>query len=201
MKKTTIIAILALILLLVLSSCIKEESSSNNTKTILNTATDIASEESNSLDELTSEIPTINSTNEWRVYLGTLYSPTNEEFDVFSPLILASYENRCLVIDEYRQILLVDNQNGSVVSLSDSQLVINYTVADDTIYWYNYQQEVWSSDQQSDDYTAKLFCENAIGVSPFTDENEGAIVEADRANRVGYGGMPIYSPFSEFLGK
>ena len=84
--------------------------------------------------------------------------------------------------------------NGELVSLSEEQTVIDYTVAYDTIYWLNLNSDVWCSNWQDSKVDSKLFCKDAIDVSPFTDEGEGAIVTPERANWDAYG-LPVYSPY------
>jgi hypothetical protein len=61
----------------------------------------------------------------------------------------------------------------------------------------NMDREVWAANWTEDDCTVELFCKDAIAVSPFTDEAEGAVVAPERANWSGYGGIPIYSPYGE----
>lgn len=137
---------------------------------------------------------------EWEDHLqGVLVSPSGSWFSLGNPYcrILSSDENRCLIWSDFdhSSIWLADATDGSLNCLSGDQLVVDFQVAYDTIYWLNTNREVWSSDWQSDDYTSKLFVEDAIGVSHHTDECEGAIVDPERANWKGYGGLPYYSPY------
>lgn len=133
----------------------------------------------------------------WEIDWEVLRGPN--DLVVESPLmgeqILCYNENRCIIMDTYEMsIWLVDN-SGEFRCISGNQKVIDYTVAYDTLYWFNLEKEVWAFSWEEEE-TAKLFCEDAIAVSPFTDECEGAIVEPERANiDYGYGGLPIYSPY------
>lgn len=110
--------------------------------------------------------------------------------------ILKEHNDRCLIQVGYDQQIWLCDQNVGLVKLSGDQQVLDYTVAYDTIYWFNLDRDVWAVDwyESSEPY---LFCEDAIAVSHHTDEAEGAVVTWDRAN-IDYGyGLPIYSPYGE----
>lgn len=121
----------------------------------------------------------------------------SHDFETYDYLIVSYDENRCILMSyQQRSLWLADATTGETICLSGDQKVIDYTLAYDTLYWFNPDREVWASSWQSLDYSAKLFCEDAIAVSPFTDECEGAIVSPERANiDYGYGGLSIYSPY------
>lgn len=140
-----------------------------------------------------------------------LYSPSGNRVNLvdkfpkiadqisYSKLLVDNYDQRSILMIGYNTLVLAEEAEDeiNIISLSSDSKVISYTIAYDTIYWYNLNREVWSSDWISYNPNAKLFCEDAIEVSPFTDECEGAIVSEDKANRIGPGGIPIYSPYPE----
>lgn len=125
-----------------------------------------------------------------------IVAPNGNRFKVPGSLgygfIVETHNDRCLMaIGRTRELWLCTQESG-FTKLSGEQLVINWTVAYDTIYWFNLDKEVWAVDWWSND-EPYLFCEDAIGVSPHADEGEGAVVEWERANNTWYG-IPIYSP-------
>lgn len=129
-------------------------------------------------------------------YPEVLYGPNFEqELGGYGWRVMGYDAVRCLVFNHYENtVYLADAETGSFAPLSGDQVVVDYTVAYDTVYWYNLNREVWCSDWESEEYAARLYCEDAIAVSPHTDECEGAVVTPDRANWEGYG-LPIYSPY------
>lgn len=134
-----------------------------------------------------------------------LFGPDGSKWEIHH-----AYGNDVVEYNDTRCILRLENHpDGGPVSLwaaqvgreelfllSADQYVIDYTVAYDTLYWYNTNREVWSCPWEDDTPRASLYCEDALGVSPYTDEGEGAIVSPDRANWDGYG-LPIYSPYGK----
>lgn len=133
---------------------------------------------------------------EWKDEFDEIIAPNGNRFKVPGSLgygfIVETHNDRCLMaIGRTRELWLCTQESG-FTKLSGEQLVINWTVAYDTIYWFNLDKEVWAVDwwTNAEPY---LFCEDAIGVSPHADEGEGAVVEWERANNTWYG-IPIYSP-------
>ena len=135
-----------------------------------------------------------------------LYGPEGAKWKIGS-----DYGNHVVGYNDTRCILRLENHpDGGKVSLwlaqlgkeglyrllSSDQWVIDYTLAYDTLYWYNTNREVWACSWQDQEPQPSLYCEEALGVSPYTDEGEGAIVSPDRANWDGYG-LPIYSPYGK----
>lgn len=118
------------------------------------------------------------------------------EMDSFSVEIVCYNEDCCILFDYSERDLYKVSVDGNKIKLSEGQKVIDFTVAYDTIYWFNLDREVWSISWAEED-SATLYCEDAIAVSPFTDECEGAVVLPERANWVGYGDLPIYSPYGK----
>ena len=195
MRKLT--AILLVIIAFSLTACANETTTTTeeSTNTVTTTQEVEVSEESSEVKEW-----------EWTDYTEIeLVSPSGEKFR-FPSLDDGRYEHRkiiyhnddrCLIMSDYNSIWLANAEEDTLVCLSEDQVVLDYTVAYDTIYWFNMDREVWASAWESADTNAVLFCEAAIAVSPFTDEAEGAVVEPERANWDGYGGIPIYSPYGE----
>lgn len=198
MKRFT--AISSLILVLALCAC-------TNTTHVEETGTSFTEDQQAIVDTLQQpEVPEsvnldiIEEEETWILNLfGELTGPNgfSHDLEAFDYSIVSYDENRCILMSRYqRSLLLADANTGAIICLSGDQKVIDYTVAYDTLYWFNLDREVWASSWQSLDYSAKLFCEDAIAVSPFTDECEGAIVAPERANiDYGYGDLPIYSPY------
>lgn len=205
MKKTaSIIMVVVLTLVLVLTGC--------NSTCDDKVSTDSSTVDKAEIDDmaLTSSEETASSEEEltWKWTDWTekeLLSPEgikfkfpakgNEEY-LYNEIIYYD-ETRCLICSGPNSIWIANTVDESLVCLSGDQVVVDYNVAYDTLYWYNLQREVWCVSWQSEHPTAELFCEDAIGVSPFTDEAEGAIVSPEKANWDGYGGLPIYSPYGE----
>ena len=196
MKKITAI-ILGIALFLMLTSCTQNATTPEETTTTTTTTQEV------DLNEETSEVEIKDW--EWTDYNDEeLVSPEGIKFKFPSlngrygyRYIIKGNDDRCLIMSGPNSIWLANAEDGTLVCLSEDQVVVDYTVAYDTIYWFNMDREVWSSAWQSDDCTAELFCKDAIAVSPFTDEAEGAVVDPERANWDGYGGIPIYSPYGE----
>lgn len=127
----------------------------------------------------------------------TLIAPNGNTYTVDSWLymgsILSTTKTRCLLgVNE--DIWLCD-QNTGLTNLTEGHLVVDYTIAYNTLYWYNLEREVWAVNwnRSNEPY---LFCEDAIGVSPYTDEGQGAVVTPDRAN-CDWTKLPIYSLYGE----
>jgi len=140
------------------------------------------------------------SSGEWTLNsYGEITAPNGFSYNLerYDYYIIADDLNRCLLMSgSMRSIVLVNSITKDVVFLSGDQKIIDYTVAYDTLYWFNLNRDVWCVNWQSDDLTTELFCEDAIAVSPFTDECQGAIVSPEKANiDYGYGDLPIYSPY------
>lgn len=132
----------------------------------------------------------------WKERLDVLTAPNGNTFNLSTGWMITQYQGRCLVLMKSgRELWLCDQETG-FTKLSGEQLVVDYTVAYDRIYWFNLDREVWVVDWHESS-EAKLFCEDAIAVSPHIDEAQGAVVTWDRANwDYGYG-LPIYSPYGE----
>ena len=133
----------------------------------------------------------------WEAWIDYVIAPNGNRFDLPDyGWTIHEKGGRCLLLlNGGREMWLCDQEEG-LTKLSGDQLVINYTVAYDTVYWFNLDREVWAVDWY-ESTEAYLFCEDAIAVSPHSDEAEGAVVTPDRANiDFGYG-LPIYSPYGE----
>ena len=133
----------------------------------------------------------------WQEWGSEIIAPNGNIFELPEyGWVIAEYEDRCLMLLANRRELWLCDQETGFTKLSGDQLVIDYTVAYDTVYWFNLEREVWAVDWYTST-EARLFCEDAVAVSPHTDEAEGAVVTWDRAN-IDYGyGLPIYSPYGE----
>ena len=82
----------------------------------------------------------------------------------------AEYGDRVLFLcNNSREVWLCTTDEG-FTKLSGEQLVIDYTVAYDTVYWFTLEREVWAVDWYSST-EAYLFCEDAIAVSLYSDES------------------------------
>lgn len=189
MKKLTAILALVLALIFVFCSC-----GDNSTTPAETTTTFTYSSEDTPIEPFEEEAWAMHALDSRLLIAANGFQ---HEFDSYGNAIVYYDENRCIVMSHYdRSLWLADANSKEVICISGEQKVIDYTVAYDTLYWFNLEREVWSCSWQSLDCTAKLFCEDAIAVSPFTDECEGAIVPPERANiDFGYGGLPIYSPY------
>lgn len=175
-------------------------SASNGTTTAdetKTTATEVAT-------EATIEPTTEEALKEWNLdWDNILTSPNGSQYDIeedgrVSYSYIMDYDpNRCLLMVGSTSVWLAEETNEGITlnKLSNDELVVDYTVAYDTVYWYTVNRNVWASNWQSKDTKAYLYYENAVGVSPFTDECEGAVVSEEEANWEGYGGLPIYSPY------
>lgn len=132
---------------------------------------------------------------DWKDEFDEIIAPNGNRFKVPGyGFIVDTYKDRCLmVIGSKRELWLCTAENG-FTKLSSDQLIINWTVAYDTVYWFNLDQDVWAVDWW---YNAEayLYCEDAIAVSPYTDEAEGAIVDRERPHWECYG-LPIYDPYA-----
>ena len=132
----------------------------------------------------------------WTDAYDEIVAPNGNRFKVPGlpgySFIIDTYKGRCLMSVGSKRELWLCTQESGFIKLSGDQLVINWTVAYDTIYWFNMDQDVWAVDWWESD-EAYLFCEDAIAVSPHADEGEGAVVDWERANNTWYG-VPIYSP-------
>ena len=171
-------------------------SASNGTTT---TATEVAT-------EATIEPTTEEALKEWNLdWDNILTSPNGSQYEIEEDgrasysYIMDYDESRCLLMVGPSSVWLAEQTKSGITleKLSNQELVVDYTVAYDTVYWYTVNRNVYASHWQADDATAYLFYENAVGVSPFTDECEGAVVSEEEANWEGYGGLPIYSPYGE----
>jgi len=142
-------------------------------------------------------VPIENVKPKWEEGSNEIIAPNGNRFEMPNyGWMIVQEGGRCLMLlNNCREIWLCDQEIG-FTKLSGDQLVVNYTVADDAVYWFNLDREVWAVDRYSGT-EAYLFCEDAIAVSPHTDEAQGAVVTWDRAN-IDYGyGLPIYSPYGE----
>lgn len=153
----------------------------------------VSSEETSSLELIVEETVSEEENLGWEEFLHELRAPNGNVFKMPAyGYIIDQHADRCLIKFD-TEIWLCD-QNVGLKKLTGDQIVINYTVAYDTIYWFNLDKDVWAVDWYRSD-EAYLFCEDAIAVSPHIDEAEGAVVEWERAN-IDYGyGLPIYSPY------
>lgn len=196
MKKITAIIILVAVFATFLTGCSasKEETTEPTTA-----ATEVATEPATGT--ITEE-----TTDEWTLdWDNILTSPNGSQYEIEEDgrvpysYIMDNDPNRCLLMVGPTSIWLAEQTDEEIIleKLSNDELVVDYTVAYDTVYWYTVNRNVWKSDWQSDDTTAYLFYEDAVAVSPFTDEGEGAVVSEEEANWEGYGGLPIYSPYGE----
>ena len=203
MKKFTTMAISILLILgLVagLCSCSKT-SSKEDTK---NTTTITATEETTiSSTTMPSEETTISEPrNTWEITFDGLVGPKNfiKEFEYpFHYTIIDYNDQACLILDIYtREVWLADLERNAYECISGDQKIINYTVTATHVYWFNYNKEVWVVDMYEGNHKPSLFCKNAIGVSPYTDEWQGAIVAPENSNynsdRLQF---PLYSPYGD----
>ena len=136
-----------------------------------------------------------NIESEWTCTWSEAVAPNGNKFQTPGGFawMVAQYDGRTLWIKD-TALWMCDQETG-FTKLSGEQQVINYTVAYDTVYWFNLDREVWAVDWYTST-EAYLFCEDAIAVSPYTDEAEGAVVTPERANWESYG-LPIYSPYGK----
>ena len=82
---------------------------------------------------------------------------------------------------------------AKIVTISEE--AVDAHVAYDTLYWMDRKHDVYSCHWYEDEIESQLFFENAIAVSPYSDESQGAIVEKKFKNWGGYGYENIYSPY------
>lgn len=82
--------------------------------------------------------------------------------------------------------------------------VVDYKVAYDTLYFMDSHDAgknnrdgnlVWQLNWLDPEPKISVYCGNAYGVSPHTDEAEGALVSYSQANYSAYGRNDIYSPY------
>lgn len=187
-------AVLAMVLMFTLALCACATPEGVDETTLPTTSADETVSEETILEETTPEEEKVL----WDIYLfKELIAPNGVTFELADYGSIIRYdETRCLLKLGCNSIWLADCVAQECICLSGEQIVINYTVAYDTIYWFNLDSDVWASNWLSLDPSAKLFCEDAIAVSPFTDESRGAVVDPERANWNAYD-LPIYSPYGE----
>jgi len=109
------------------------------------------------------------------------------------------------------EFLWVDEHNGFLIKTYDNQIIfvgaddtvetistkaVDANVAYDTLY-YMEGNTVYSLLWTEEGATPKIFFEGAYGVSPHSDESEGALVPYEEANYNAYGYSNIYSPYGK----
>lgn len=144
-----------------------------------------------------------NGSTEYKIFL---FGPEGAKWEIgyqYGNQIVEYNDNRCILRIENPQdegprvsLWVANVGQKNLYRLTGEQWVLDYTVAYDTLYWYNTNREVWACSWEQETLKPSLYCEDALGVSPYTDEGEGAIVSPDRANWDGYG-LPIYSPYGK----
>lgn len=192
MKKLTALVILSLIISIVFCSC-------RNTKVsteVEETTTAITTETTHEKETLTTESELWEIT--WDDDINNVLVGPNVTIllETYNFKIVTYNESCCILFDFLDRSFWKASTNETFYKISGDQKVLDYNVAYDTLYWFNLSSEVWEMDWSSES-EASLYCEDAIAVSPFDDENEGAIVSPERANWDGYGGLPIYSPYGD----
>lgn len=191
MKKTALALILIIIIGALFSACGNKTTTSEATETTTTSST----ESTTIIIETEKKEPAEMWEIDWD---DTILGPNGFEYELPDGWFekVCYDETCCILLEGYERELYKLTTDGKFIKLSEKQKVIDYTVAYDTLYWFNLDSEVWSLSWAHED-VAKLYCEDAIAVSPFADECEGAVVSPERANWFGYGDLPIYSPYGE----
>ena len=141
----------------------------------------------------TTETNTITETQNWVVEYDKIIAPNGKNWILTDGAKVIGETEESIVILTYNTLELYVGNNNELIHIDTESPVINYTFAHfNKLYWFNLKKEVWVLDLQTLEY--EMFCENAIAVSPYIDEAQGAIVEEERANCTEYG-LPIYSPY------
>lgn len=176
------------------------ESPTPATTTVATTATTTTTTETTTTEETTTT--TIETDPSWVAYDhdNGVMSPSGRWFQLdMEPTFIYPHEELALFKSGFK-LYVADDSNGRLYLVSpEDQVVLAYTVAHDTVYWYTLDREVWACDWWTST-EAYLFYEDAVGVSPFQDEGEGAIVSPGEENLSfcweAYG-LPIYSPYGD----
>lgn len=185
MKKTATILIIMTLIATFLCGC----GTSDGTETQA-TATEVAT-----------EVKTEETQNVWTLECGVLISPKGHQYDIEgidynTPKLKDEYQDRAIIQNGTTLWLAEDSQQGiTLTKFSNDEKVLDVTVAHDTVYWYTTERNVWCYDWREQELSAEptLFYKNAIGVSPHTDEGEGAVVTKEEANAELYG-LYLYCP-------
>lgn len=192
---------------LLCTACAEDTATSESpvvTTTVVTTAatTTEATTTATTAETTTAETTTTTSEPSWVAYDhdNGVMSPSGRWFQLdMEPTFIYPHGELALFKSGF-ELYVADDSNGRLYIISpEEQMVLAYTVSYDTVYWYTLDREVWACDWWTST-EAYLFYEDAVGVSPFSDEGEGAIVRPGEENLSfcweAYG-LPIYSPYGE----
>lgn len=138
-------------------------------------------------------VPLKEITHEWEVNEDELIAPNGKKFKLPDYAgIMATCTDRCLLFVVKRSELWLCDQNTGLTQIAEDQIMVNYVVAYDTVYWENWHGEGWALDWKvsNEEY---LVCDEVLGVSVQISEGEGFIVVPEKANNFAFG-IPTYTP-------